>query len=505
MSFLTGFWGWRPSKMPAAKEEHTMVWLWVVKMFMVIPVAIAAFSAKDLYNLVLHHHELQKPPYNKRVLLAQELVYVGCMTLFPWLFISSGLIFFQRRSWLFVYGLVDFGLALTIIIGVAWQDKYLPGSTKSCGSGMAERWQRSSGHLSLFSQAAAYNNKDTALGKCKDFVSSWELAVCVAVFQMFASYIGIFFDEREFSILNPYRPLFYFILAILGPPYYFHHNITPKIRFTYFYVVKLIRRTRGLEKLSFEKAEPYVPRYESMIVPNAKLQQVLNIEHVLLNIVEYSHHEDIINLSLASKAVREAVYPGRDLAHRVPKLKKYCCEKDSKKGCLYCNKRICKDCKLKPFLPSIPGQRHVTSCVPYCSKCYYEEFSRHQRGYKKPCICRPMDISFQSQDVCRTCSRSPRPNMVKDRQKRYQQEARDIAFGIHLPPGEKPKCAKCLKVFQSGTRWWKCKKCSGECRDNIHPPFVGKRKELDVEKAERAAAENEETGFVKWLPFLRNR
>ncbi|ORY09935.1 hypothetical protein BCR34DRAFT_602525 [Clohesyomyces aquaticus] len=497
--------------MPLTKEKTTLTWLWVIKLFEIIPVAITAFAAKKLYDLVAKNPELQSPLYGRHILVAQQLVYYGCVILFPWLFISCALMFKFRGSWLLLYGMIDLSLTMVIIVGLAFQDRYLPASTKACRK--AEEWKVNGDHMSFFSQAAAHNTKDTAAGKCKSFVSTWELGLCVAFFHMIVSYVGIFFDEREFSILNPFRPLFYLILAVIGPFYYFYINIVPRIRFAFFYLVKLPSGLRGLKTLRFEKPTPYVPRYDSMTISNPKLQQILTIEHVLLNVVDYLHYDDIINLSLTSKSVREAVYPGRDLQHRLPKLLKRSCNQGStRKACLYCNKKICEDCKVSVFQPVIPGRRHISSCIAYCSKCYYQEFSRRQPGYKRPCSCRYLDATFEYQDVCHSCSTRDLTELGKIRQKRFRQEAKDIAQGkcfpnntIDLPPENKPKCSKCHAEFPSGTRWWKCTMCEGECRDRIHPPFVGKAREPDLEMAESMPKEKDEAGIAKWLSFFRNR
>lgn len=77
------------------------------------------------------------------------------------------------------------------------------------------------------------------------------------------------------------------------------------------------------------------------------------------------------------------------------------------------------------------------------------------------------------------------------RHKRYQQEARDIAYE------ENSKCGGCKKMFKDGMRWWKCGKCGGECRDKIHPGFVKRKKDKDPEKGNVANGGTDE--YVPWL------
>lgn len=160
-------------------------------------------------------------------------------------------------------------------------------------------------------------------------------------FQMMVSYIGIFFDEREFSILNPMRPLVWVILIILGPPILVHDLLFPRIRIYFSYVKKWKNRSRAQKDLKIPEPVTFRAPDRDFDSPETKLTHLLVIEHVLLNIVDHSHYEDIINLSLTCRAVRETVFPPRDLEYRVPKLKTRCCETSTKTGCLYCNKKIC--------------------------------------------------------------------------------------------------------------------------------------------------------------------
>lgn len=84
------------------------------------------------------------------------------------------------------------------------------------------------------------------------------------------------------------------------------------------------------------------------------------------------------------------------------------------------------------------------------------------------------------------------------RHKRYQQEARDIAYR------ENSKCGGCKKVLKDGLRWWQCGKCKGECRDKIHPGFVRTDKAKDSEKGDvRDLETTEDTSlWRKWRDIL---
>jgi hypothetical protein len=325
-------------------------------------------------------------------------------------------------------------------------------------------------------------------------------------FQMLIAYVGVFFDEREYSILNPFRLPSYLVFAtvfsILAPPFWIYVHIAPRLRFAWRYLLKLNRRVR-VRNIELETLITYTPNETPIVVSNHKLQQVLTIEHVLLELVKNLHYEDVINLSKTSKAVREAVYPQHDLPYRIPKLKSMACTPSSKKPCLYCNKIICFDCKATRFLPGLPGRRHVQVCDPYCRACYFKKFSMKPRGtYKKPCECTKTDRTFEFQQMCRTCGCGDEAVLREKRYLRYRQEARDIAEGKNLPPGKKVKCGGCNLDLKDGTRWWVCGKCSGECRDAIHPPFVKTRKTVDVEKQERVTGKGAGGEASRWANLI---
>src|SRR4051794_23288211 len=115
---------------------------------------------------------------------------------------------------------------------------------------------------------------------------------------MITAYIGIYSDEREESILNPYRPFTWFVIVLFGTPYWTLAFIIPRARFAYRFLKKVVKRVRGVEKIEFEENPPYVPNYSNMKMSNPTLHRILNIEHVLLPIASGLHYDDLINLSL---------------------------------------------------------------------------------------------------------------------------------------------------------------------------------------------------------------
>lgn len=101
---------------------------------------------------------------------------------------------------------------------------------------------------------------------------------------------------------------------------------------------------------------------------------------------------------------------------------------------------------------------------------------------------------MHSQPMCRSCDSQNESKLLDERHKRYQKEVHDLAFGTTTCDRNMFECVKCHKELKSGIRWWVCGVCKGECKDCIHPPYVGKKRERDVEKAEVTGEQAEQPG-----------
>jgi hypothetical protein len=88
LDFLVGCFGWKPSKMPKANEKTTQTWLYLLKILFIIPLGIAAFESRKVYNAVKGTPEVQRPPYSEHVLYAHMLTYIGVrdLLLIGWLY-----------------------------------------------------------------------------------------------------------------------------------------------------------------------------------------------------------------------------------------------------------------------------------------------------------------------------------------------------------------------------------------------------------------------------------
>jgi hypothetical protein len=143
-------------------------------------------------------------------------------------------------------------------------------------------------------------------------------------FQFLLTYVSVFFDEREYSFLNPMRPFVWLMIVFIAPILVVHDFVIPHIRLWLSYSKKGIAELRSTKDLQIPPQTHFIPQYRSFEMPKTMLMDVLAIEHVLLNMADYMHFGDVVNLSMTCRAVREVVYPPQDLDYRVPKLTRHC-------------------------------------------------------------------------------------------------------------------------------------------------------------------------------------
>lgn len=163
--------------------------------------------------------------------------------------------------------------------------------------------------------------------------------------QCLVAYIAIFSDERPRGLLNAWRPAFWLLNILLVYPVlgviWIHQALVPPARLHISRAKKALFRLRRPRDLDIPQLVQYQPSDRELELPKTKLVDILCIEHLLLNIVGNMHYVDVVNLSLTCRATREVVFPRNDMEMRVPKLKASCCNKRTRKTCLYCNKIMC--------------------------------------------------------------------------------------------------------------------------------------------------------------------
>ena len=115
---------------------------------------------------------------------------------------------------------------------------------------------------------------------------------------------------------------------------------------------------------------------------------------------------------------------------------------------------------------------HLQNCRAQCSECYYSKVclvakSKHSRSCclrSKKHDCR--ECGDASLKLCQICVR------MSVAEENLRHEARDRAL-IRHSAGKTAACSECGVALQMNRPlWWVCSKCSCECQDHIHPPWI---------------------------------
>lgn len=256
------------------------------------------------------------------------------------------------------------------------------------------------------------------------------------------------------------------------------------------------------------------------------LAEFLGIYDILILVVEELHYVDVLNLSLASKSVREVVLPAaayckllgtngrvrhlliepRNLvAHRLNHFRMYTCGDIGKKQCWVCTNQICNDCKHSRALKQTTLYFHLDTCRPYCSKCFFDHIQNHPQGLRLDppnCRCAPPTSTPNSiqryingleyytnrqyrhvpRSICRECDVLLDSELLVRREKRTKWELRDPRR-VSME-----KCRACSRALDGGPRWWVCKGCLKECTSFVHAPWGKKGKETEETVAEGDSA-----------------
>ncbi|CAJ0549788.1 Ff.00g034010.m01.CDS01 [Fusarium sp. VM40] len=105
------------------------------------------------------------------------------------------------------------------------------------------------------------------------------------------------------------------------------------------------------------------------------LALVLQDDDIVERVARHLHYDDLVNLSLASKLTRTAVfYPSMDSSSRRDRIESLCvasCLDGQKSECWSCERVICDDCKSeKRTIRSSRVKDHFTHCYAVCTPCY---------------------------------------------------------------------------------------------------------------------------------------
>ena len=126
--------------------------------------------------------------------------------------------------------------------------------------------------------------------------------------------------------------------------------------------------------------------------------------------------------------------------------------------------------------PSTATECHLRSCRAQCSECYYSKVCLPGKSKHAQSCCLGSKYGPQEHNkfqcgvgwlgICQSCVRISITGEIR------RGEARDTSLIRHLA-GTTDACTACGALMQNNKPlWWVCSKCSCECQDHIHPPWI---------------------------------
>jgi hypothetical protein len=242
------------------------------------------------------------------------------------------------------------------------------------------------------------------------------------------------------------------------------------------------KRDIELRVVPVKRREPVSPKGEEL--PKLAVQSQTAEERladflifdVLVLISRDLHYQDLVNLSVTSKRIRQAVFPDGECQHRTRIFGLYTCGSNpSPKSCDGCGRRICVECSgCRSIYTCTPRsrkdqqlyKRHNETCQPWCLKCW-NKTTNQDLDSRKSCAC---NETFVTVSLCSSCATLRDLDVGKRfarRQEYMEKRKRDLDLD----------CGSCSsKIEGIGPRWWVCQVCKRECRCHLHSAWNWERK-----------------------------
>ncbi|KAF2264753.1 hypothetical protein CC78DRAFT_543800 [Lojkania enalia] len=497
----------RNSNVKTYIKENASRWPVAVLRFIIfVPFGIYQGIAKNHWNVIKDHPEqLQDGVFNHLIAKGEHRAKTWGILGFYWSFTVWLPAIIVPPPFDLMFYAVDVVVAVMLSITTHLQSKYSPDDMDSCTSTGSHEWQLPPGHNESFFEASARLNatSTTPAAMCKSYVEEWQYGIVLSLFCSLIAFLGITSSIIIFlkTVRNNRRQRVSNAKWLLQTAAKFPKNlfavgvglvyivllafrclpltVKSRVRYTRRYADKVMRKKPGVRHLSAAGGKPN------------SLADFLSIYDILMSVVPYLHYIDIINLSLASKSVHEAVLPDTDYDRRITHFRMYTCRAQSRKQCWVCTNQICNGCRVFRALPQTYLYHHLDNCRSYCSSCYWThvQCSPPVRIACVSCHCGPRSPGigglFHShgnprnkcvaRSVCWQC------NILLDKELLLRREARTRA---ELREGKRAsKCTRegCGKILNgSGPSWWVCKKCRRECTDSVHLAWRKKCRDVEV-------------------------
>ncbi|KAF2788288.1 hypothetical protein K505DRAFT_366603 [Melanomma pulvis-pyrius CBS 109.77] len=493
----------------------------LLRFIVFVPFGIYNSIASNHWNVIRSHPELHSGIYGSTIANGETFAQKWASFGFYWNFAVWVPTIIVPPPFSLIFGIVDAAIAVLISLSTKLQSGYSPHDIDRCGGTGAHDWGLPPGANESFFEASARLNATAtnSFQMCKSYVVEWQYGIVLAFFYSLIAFINISVCTYSclFHFRETQRQNRSFVKWILDAAIVFPKAIGIMLVAFLWYIPVLVfrclpigfkaptrharrytaktglRAASGTEvqleklaKMTTRRKDGKGTRYQGggTEAEPTKLADFLGIYDILMLVVEDLHYTDIVNLSLASKSVREAVLPAEDYERRLNHFRMYTCESDSKEQCWVCTNQICYSCTRRPIFKQTTPYHHLDVCNPYCTHCY-KVLTRTPRPTKGPpvCTCAPAtptpnifqriaysslyysrgQVSLNSvlRHVCQQCASLSEEEVYAVRRKRTERELRGTGK-------EAAGCGKCKAALGGGPRWWVCRKCELECTAFCH-------------------------------------
>ncbi|EGC46156.1 conserved hypothetical protein [Histoplasma capsulatum var. duboisii H88] len=450
--------------------------------------------ASGTYKYVKAHAAVvQQPPFNPDTLYLSYLASKWSKIGFWWNFAIWLPTIAAPSLCVTIIGMFDTTITVYFALATVRQGTYIPHSAGPCKN--ADTWQvpTANGNGSYFHILQTLNTYPDKPEMhvpsdkiCQDFVSQWRFGIGSLMAISIRVVRSDMRPERRrkepyiFTALRVLSLIPYFICEIVAtvPRYSIHFLPRPvqsQLRFRLRCINKMsqlvympVREVRHQFPQSFTTSKRHQPPEPKEVQCKSKnqrkpLARFLHID-ILTLVAQHLHYQDLVNLSLTSKEMRQTVFPDGHLG--------------SERGIL----RSCGESR--PFTRPQLDTLHEETCQPYCSSCYYNKISIRLNDTDRCCNrnfpltgsvhgsrgsfdTSPFGNSCLLCSICKTLPDSQCLAQLREREKtRMRRKLR------HRKHRDDFACRHCSKALPSwGPRWWVCEACGRECTDTLHPPW----------------------------------
>ncbi|RYC56449.1 hypothetical protein CHU98_g9751 [Xylaria longipes] len=295
----------------------------VVRFLCHVPLFYYAITSMNHYNFVKAHMKvLLAPPLGSKVFVAEVFSGPIGVVAFVWNFLLWIPTIYADGARLFVIGVVDAIITGFIIASLVIEASFIGFNHAQCAQLRPDAAPTS--NLIFFQRVAEidHKEKDVAEGTCQGYYAKWYIGLVVGILYAISAISNILVgsyshnENRQSShcSLSPIHAVINIIKVLADCIFFFlPARVRSALFFANRYAMHRFHHKGSRTKQNARDAYALFPRRHHNREGKEKgLHLVLSQEAVVERIAHHLHYADIVNLSLASRGIREAVFPRQD-------------------------------------------------------------------------------------------------------------------------------------------------------------------------------------------------